>query len=493
MKIEEETVVNQWLKEQPWKSCIYTGKWTKNGRETIAVDEPAKQMWLTEVGSAGEEDIRRAAKDASRAGMAWAMIAAREKADVFLKAANFLQTHFTSFSEIVARETGGARFKGEHEVRECITLLKLAAGMALQPHGITLPDDEGKLSFAKRKPIGVVGVISPFNFPMVLSTRSVAPALATGNAVISKPDPRTPLSGGFLLALALEHAGLPAGTYQVLPGYGDAGNALCTSNEVGMIAFTGSTHAGRLVGETCGRHLKKVSLELGGKSALIILDDADIDIAASNIAWGAFLHQGQICMASGRILVHRSIAKEVIAKIVGRAKTLSYGDLDSQCPISSLISAQQLEKVSKIVEDSVEAGAIVQCGGYHEGLFYAPTVLTDVSPGMRCFEEEIFGPVVNIVTYDTDEEAIELANSGDYGLAGAVISNDLTRAMQIGAQLEVGLLHINDQTVNDNCCNPFGGFKSSGNGSAVCGPADWDLYTHWQWQTISPKAQLKPF
>lgn len=486
-------MTNQWLAMSPWKGCIFNGKWTPTAGQTIEVDEPAKQALLTEVGCANEHIINTAVLTAEKAGKAWAAVPAREKADMLLKAADYLQQHFDSFSEIVARETGGALFKGEHEVKETITLLKLAAGMALQPNGLTLPDIPGKLSFAKRKPMGVVGVISPFNFPMVLSTRSVAPALATGNTVVSKPDPRTPLSGGFILALALQYAGLPEGCYQVLPGYGDAGQALCEAPGVDLVAFTGSTQAGKKVGETCGKLLKKVSLELGGKSALIILNDADADIAASNIAWGAYLHQGQICMASGRILVHRDIAETLVARVVERAKQLPFGDFDSQSPIGSLINQQQLAKVSQIVENSIAQGAELLCGGYHEGLCYAPTVLTNVNPGMRCFDEEIFGPVVSITVFDTDEQAIELANMGDYGLAGAIISNDLPRAMAMGEQLQVGLLHINDQTVNDNCINPFGGFKSSGNGSAVCGPADWDLYTHWQWQTITPRAVAKPF
>lgn len=484
---------NQWLDMAPWKGCIFNGNWEPTVGQIIEVDEPAKQLLLTKVGCANRNSINTAVLSAVEAGKVWSAVPAREKADILLNAAQYLQLHFDSFSEIVARETGGPRFKGEHEVKETITLLKLASGMALQPNGVTLPDIPGKLSFAKRKPLGVVGVISPFNFPMVLSTRSVAPALATGNAVVSKPDPRTPLSGGFILALALDHAGLPKGCYQVLPGYGDAGSALCEAQGVDMVAFTGSTQAGKKVGETCGRLLKKVSLELGGKSALIILDDADPDVAASNIAWGAYLHQGQICMASGRILVHRDIAETVIESVIKRAKQLPFGDFDSQSPIGCLINQQQLTKVSQIVEDSLNQGAQLQCGGYHEGLCYAPTVLTNVKPGMRCFDEEIFGPVVSITVFDSDEEAIMLANTGEYGLAGAIISNDLPRALDMGEQLEVGLLHINDQTVNDNCINPFGGFKSSGNGSAVCGPADWDLYTHWQWQTIKPRAVAKPF
>jgi benzaldehyde dehydrogenase (NAD) len=248
------------------------------------------------------------------------------------------------------------------------------------------------------------------------------------------------------------------------------------------------------VGEACGRNLKKVSLELGGKSSLIILEDADLDVAASNIAWGAYFHQGQICMASGRILVQESIAEVLTAKIVEKAKHLPVGDPASgKVALGPLINQRQLEKVHAIVQDTIAAGAKLEAGGTHEGPFYTPTVLSNVKPGMRSFDEEIFGPVVNIVTFKHDDEAVAMANNTQYGLAGAVISNDLSRAQRIGAQLHVGLLHINDQTVNDECINPFGGCGASGNGSAVCGPADWDLYTHWQWVTVKQAATPYPF
>jgi benzaldehyde dehydrogenase (NAD) len=481
------------LDNAPWQQHLFNGDWIKASNGNIDVIEPATGKILTSCGQANTQDVLKAASKAAKAQKEWMKVTPRDKAQIFLKAADYLQQNFAEFSLIIARETGGIIPKGQLEIQETIVILQLASNMVLQPNGVTLPSPVGRSSAAKRMPLGVVGVISPFNFPMILSSRSVAPALATGNAVVSKPDPQTPVSGGFLLAMALEHAGLPKGVYQVMPGGVDAGIAICEAPEIGLVCFTGSTVAGRKVGEACGRNLKKVSLELGGKNSLIILEDADIDVAASNIAWGAFLHQGQICMASGRILVHSSIAPAITAKVIEKARHLPMGDPVSGSAIGPLINEIQVQKVTQIVEDSIAQGAVLEIGAWTDNLFYAPTVLTNVKPGMRCFEEEIFGPVANIVTFDNDEEAAKLANLGNYGLAAGIISNDVSRAIILGEQLNVGLLHINDQTVNDECINPFGGCGDSGNGSTVCGPSDWDLYTHWQWSTMRITAQAKPF
>jgi benzaldehyde dehydrogenase (NAD) len=357
-----------------------------------------------------------------------------------------------------------------------------------------LPSVAGRTSYARRVPHGVVGVISPFNFPLILSMRSVAPALALGNAVVLKPDPQTPVSGGFLIARAFEEAGLPPGVLQVVPGDAEAGAAVVEAPEVRMIAFTGSTAAGRKVGELAGRLLKKVSLELGGKNTLIVLDDADLDLAASNAAFGAFFHQGQICMATGRIVAHRKIAEELTRRLVEKAKSLPIGDPASgMVAIGPLINARQLQNVDSIVRASVEAGAVLEAGGTYEHLFYKPTVLSNVRPGMRAFDEEIFGPVAVVTPFDSDDEAVELANRTEYGLSCAVIGTSLPRATAIGDRLKCGLLHINGQTVADECVNPFGGRGDSGNGGSMGGPADPDEYTQWQWVTMKGAAERTPF
>lgn len=477
-----------------WQGNLFTGEWTiaSGGRNDVV--EPATQQAFTHTGLATADDVLSACDRAARAQPEWASVAPREKAAMFLRAARFMEDHAAELAVLIARETGGIIPKGQHEVKEAVLILQLASSMALEPNGLTLPSTAGRQSYAQRLPLGVIGVISPFNFPLILSIRAIAPALATGNTVVTKPDPQTPLSGGVLLALALESAGLPGGVFQVLPGGVEAGEALCSSPEVAMVAFTGSTAVGRRVGEMCGRHLKKVSLELGGKSALIILEDANLDVAASNIAWGAFFHQGQICMASGRVLVHQSIAAKLTRKLVEKAKHLPVGDpMSGQVALGPVINSQQRDRVHSIVQESVAAGAILEAGGEYEGLFYQPTVLSGVKPGMRAYEEEVFGPVINLTTFSTDEEAIAIANDTEYGLAGAIISANVSRAQTMGAQLKVGMLHINDQTVNDECVNPFGGCGQSGNGHAVGSPSDWETYTHWQWVTVKAAATPYPF
>ena len=484
----------QFLRRALESQCLFNGDWVPGSAPVQAVIEPATGEVLMHSAMADPADIAAACRAASLAQPAWAALGPRQRAEVFRKAAGWAQQSYDELALYVARETGGALFKGEHEVREAIVLLHQAAGLLSQPHGLVLPSEAGRLSYARRQPHGVVGVISPFNFPLILSLRSVAPALAAGNAVVLKPDPQTPISGGLLIARLFEAAGLPKGLLQVLPGAADAGEALCRDPNVRMIAFTGSTGAGRKVAEVAGRHLKKVALELGGKNPLIILEDADLDLAASNAAWGAWLHQGQICMASGLILVHESIAAALTRKLVDKARALTVGNAARcEAALGPLINARQLQRVEQIVRDTLDAGARLEAGGESHGLFYQPTVLSGVRPGMRAFEDEVFGPVATVVSFASDEEAIELANRTEYGLAAAVISPSVGRAMAIGERLQCGLLHINDQTVADECVNPFGGRGASGNGGSVGGPADWDEYSQWQWVTVKNTPPAYPF
>ncbi|MBT0962951.1 benzaldehyde dehydrogenase [Denitromonas sp. IR12] len=482
------------LAEHPWAGKTFSGEWTvpTGGRQSVI--EPATGDVLTEVGMANAADISIACRSASDAQAAWAATDPREKSRIFLAAAAAIEADKDALARYIARETGGILPKAEHEVREAVFILQRAAAMAIDSQGLVLPSGPGRLSYARRVPHGVVGVISPFNFPLILSIRAVAPALAAGNAVVLKPDPRTPVTGGFITALALQRAGLPAGVLHVLPGAGDAGEALCTDRHVKMIAFTGSTAIGRRVGELAGKHLKKVALELGGKNALIVLENADLDLAASNAAWGAWLHQGQICMASGKILAHASIAKALTEKLAEKARHLPVGNpANGNVALGPLINAQQCQRVAGIVADSVAAGATLEAGGTADGAFYAPTVLSGVTRQMRAFREEFFGPVASVIAFDTDDEAVELANDTEYGLSAAVISRDVGRAMAIGDRLNTGLLHINDQTVADDCVNPFGGCGDSGNGGSVGGPADRDEFSHWQWVTVKREPLPTPF
>lgn len=458
------------------------------------VVEPATGKVMCTVGIANAADVAKATQAAASAQKPWAALPPRERADVFRRAGALFQQHFDELALYATRETGGILPKGQHEIREAITICHLAAAMPLQPQGHVLPSVPGRTSIARRVPHGVVGVISPFNFPLILTLRAVAPALAAGNAVVIKPDTRTPVTGGLMIARIFAEAGLPKDLLHVLPGDAEAGEALVTDPLVPMIAFTGSPAVGRRIGELAGKHLKKVSLELGGANSLIILDDADLDIAASNAAWAAYLHQGQICMAANRILVHQSIAAPLLQRLVAKATHLPVGDgATGQVALGPLIDARQRDRVHAIVQDSIKAGAKLEAGGTYDGLFYKPTVLSGVKPGMRVFDEETFGPVANIVTFGTDEEAVALANNNSGSLACAVISRSVGRAMAVGQQLKAGMVHINDQTVNDDCVNPFGGPGIAGNGTSVGGPSDWEEYTQWQWMTVKDTAPMFPF
>jgi benzaldehyde dehydrogenase (NAD) len=483
-----------WVDTACWNGTAFDGGWHTRLADSQDVLEPAtgKPLWRVGVASAANMTAGIARAHATQA--AWADVPPRDRAAILLKAAALFELHFDELALLIARETGGIIAKGQHEVREAVVLCRLAAAMPMQSQGQVLPSTPGRLSIARRVPHGVVGVISPFNFPLILSLRSVAPALALGNAVVLKPDVRTPASGGFILAKVFEEAGLPPGVLQVLPGNAEAGEALVTDPRVPMIAFTGSPAVGRRIGELAGKHLKKVSLELGGANNLIILEDADLDAAASAAAFGAWFHQGQICMASNRVLVHSAIAEGLKARLVGKATHLPVGDgASGQVALGPMIDAKQLARFDAVVQETVRQGAKLEAGGTFDGLCYKPTVLSGVKPGMRSFDDEPFGPLVNLVTFNSDEEAIALANTSQGGLSAAVISRDVGRAMAIGERINAGMVHINDQTVNDDCTNPFGGPGLGGNGSAVGGPADIDEYTRWKWITVKASVPQFPF
>ncbi|MCX7170556.1 MAG: benzaldehyde dehydrogenase, partial [Proteobacteria bacterium] len=449
---------------------------------------------LTQVGMATPTDVAKAAKRARAAQPAWAALPYEQRAAIFRKAAAIIERETADMSQWIVRETGAIPPKAGVELHMAVGILHEAAGMLTQPSGLLLPSDGSRISLARRVPHGVIGVISPFNFPLILSIRAVAPALATGNTVVLKPDPHTPISGGYLIARVFEEAGLPKDCLQVLPGGAEVGQAMCADPNIAMISFTGSTMAGRNVGELAGKHLKKVTLELGGKNRLIILDDADVDLAASCAAWGAYLHQGQICMATGLILAHEKIAAKLTELLVTKAIHLPVGDPASQqVALGPLISERQRDSVHAIVQDSAKQGAHIAAGGTYDKLFYKPTVLTGVKPGMRAFDEEIFGPVASIVTFSSEDEAASLANRTEYGLSLGVISGSTSRALALGNRIPTGLLHINDQTVADEPHIPFGGRGASGNGGRHGGPANWEEFTQWQWVTIKDSAPRYPF
>jgi benzaldehyde dehydrogenase (NAD) len=483
----------KFLIEKTWEGRLFGAEWRKAAGGALDVLEPATGNKITSVGNATAADVRKAAAEARAAQPAWAATPYEERAAVLRKAARALEDNQEELIPWIARETGGIPAKAGFEIHMVTEILYRSAAMCTEPQGLVLPSNPGRISIARRVPRGVIGIISPFNFPLILSARAVAPALATGNTVVLKPDPRTALTGGFIVARIFEDAGLPKGVLHVLPGGAEAGEALCTDPDIAMVSFTGSSNVGRRIGELAGKHLKKVQLELGGKNAVIVLEDADLDAAASAIAFGSWFHQGQICMTTGRILAKDKIATALTEKLVGKANHLPVGDPLGQVALGPVISKAQVARIDSIVQDSVKAGAKLAAGGTFEGPYYKPTVLTGVKPGMRAFEEEIFGPVAAITSVASDDEAIALANKNEYGLSAGVFSADVGRAIAIGNKLNTGLLHINDQTVADEPHVPFGGSGASGNGTRIGGPANWDEFTQWQWVTIKEKPNPYPF
>ena len=483
------------LEAVDWTGKIFTGSWTAAQGGTVASTEPATGHTLAEVGLAGQADVAAAAELALAAQPAWAATPGHERAALMRRAARVLEDNREEFETWLVREGGAVPGKAAFEVSLVLGELWEAAALPTQPWGHLLATAEpGRESVAQRLPLGVVGVISPWNFPQILSVRAVAPALALGNAVILKPDLHTAVSGGVLIARLFEEAGLPAGVLHVLPGGAEAGSALALDPNVSMISFTGSTTVGREVGAAAGRTLKRVSLELGGNNALIVLDDADLDIAASSGAWSAFLHQGQICMTAGRHIVHEAVAEQYLERLADRAAKLPVGDPHTeQVALGPLISERQLANVDRIVTSTLAAGAQLRAGGTHDGLFYTPTVLAGVSQEMPAFREEIFGPVAPVTVVKDDAEAIAVANDTEYGLVAAIQTGSRDRGRAMADQLDTGIVHVNDQTLNNDAYAPFGGTRASGNGARFGSQSSWDEFTQWRWITVRDQAHGFPF
>ncbi|MFE9650430.1 benzaldehyde dehydrogenase [Streptomyces sp. NPDC006365] len=483
------------LDDVSWQGKIYGNGWTTAHGGVLDSTEPATGAVLAQVGLADADDVAAATARAAQAQADWAAATGPSRAAVIRKAAAVLADNRAEFERWLVREGGAVPGKAAFEVDLVLGELWEAAALPTQPWGHLLPASEpGRESVARRVPLGVVGVISPWNFPLILSVRAVAPALALGNAVVLKPDVQTAVSGGTLVARLFEAAGLPDGLLHVLPGGAGPGAALAEDPNVAMIAFTGSTAVGREVGATAGRTLKRVSLELGGNNALIVLDDADLEIASSAGAWGAFLHQGQVCMTAGRHIVLESVADEYLDRLAKRAQGLPVGDpFTGQVALGPLINERQRDNVHRIVEETVGAGAEVRAGGTYDGLFYQPTVLAGVTTSMPAFREEIFGPVAPVVVVRDEDEAVAVANNTEYGLVAAVQTGSPDRGRDLARRLRTGIVHINDQTLNNDAYAPFGGTGASGNGSRFGSQSSWDEFTQWQWVTFREQAHAFPF
>ncbi|HET9561351.1 MAG TPA: aldehyde dehydrogenase family protein [Propionibacteriaceae bacterium] len=352
-----------------------------------------------------------------------------------------------------------------------------------------------RLSFTRRRPAGVVGVIAPFNAPLMLAARAIAPALAVGNAVVLKPDPRTAVCGGIAFARLLEQAGLPRDVFHVLPGGADIGRELVTHPDVPVIAFTGSVTASKEVAQLAAGLLKRVHLELGGNSALVVLEDADVEQAVQAGSFGSFHNAGQVCMAASRHLVASTLVEEYTVLLAERAEKLRVGNpAEDDVAYGPLIDEAARDRVHAIVGDSVAAGARLLTGGTYDQLFYRPTVLADVPPEARAYQEEIFGPVAPIVAFKDIDEAARFAAQADGGLSLAILTTDVMRGLTLAERVPVGMVHINDQTSTDEPIAPFGGVGLSGNGYRIGGrEANLEAFTEMQWVTVNQEPGSYPF
>ncbi len=471
----------------------FDGSW-RDATSTTPVVSPATGESLGTAASMSRDEVLEAAMTASAAQREWAAKKPTERAAVLRRAGHLFEEHAEEIQSWLVREAGSIPPKAGLETHIAAEECYEASALPTLPLGEVLSTDQAHWSQSRRRPVGVVSVIAPFNFPLILSIRAVAPALALGNAVLLKPDARTAVSGGAVLARIFEEAGLPAGVLQLLPGARETGEAVVEAPQVRVVAFTGSTAAGRAVGEACAKLIKRAHLELGGNNAMIVLPGADLDKAASAAAFGSFMHQGQICMTTGRHVVHRDIHDEYVDRLAEKAKHLPVGDpATEQVALGPIIDENQLKRIDSIVQDTLLAGGTLAAGGSYEGQFYKPTVLTDLQPDSPAWSQEIFGPVAPVMAFDTIDEAVDLVNSSEYGLSVGILG-EVGEAMEIADRIEAGKIHINEQTVSDEATAPFGGFKDSGNGSRVGGhTANLDAFTETQWVTVRPEIAGYPF
>jgi len=479
---------------QEYKLFI-NGEWTETQDGEIVDDiNPANGEVFARVHQAGPKDVELAISAAKNASNQWAATPPAAREAVLLKAADILQGKIEEIAMILIEEAGSTFGKAMFESSFVVNLLRSAAGESRRIFGETMPSDgEGLFSMSIRRPLGVIAGIAPFNFPFLLACKKVALALAAGNTFILKPSEETAVTG-LKIAEIFEQAGLPKGVLNVVPGEGKAvGGKLVEDPRINMITFTGSTAVGKQLAVQAARNLKKITLELGGKSPLIVLADADIDYAVDAACFGIFLHQGQVCMANSRIIVQSPVYEEFCEKFVAKVKQLKVGDpAQPDTVIGPLIRASQCQVIDKHVEDAVAKGARILTGGSNESNFYQPTVIADVNTNMQIHNEESFGPLVSIIKVENHQEGLTVANDSNYGLSAAVITNDLQKAMELSMGLESGMVHINNCTVFDEPHVPFGGVKQSGFGREG-GSYSMEEMTEVKWITIQMGKRHFPF
>ena len=469
------------------KGMYIGGQWTTPAGTFDDMNPSTGEVWA-KAPDGGAAEARTAIDAAQRAFPSWSGLMFQERAQYMLKIADVLERRQMDYAVANQGEAGGWFGKGMFEAGYAVEVFRAAAAMCYQSIGEILPSEHGKLSTAQRVPMGVVSVISPWNMPCILTSRGFAFPMAAGNTIVLKPSEDTPYCGGLFFAEVLEEAGVPPGVFNVVTSsrerVAEMGDELVENPTVKGISFTGSTPVGRSIAAKAGAHLKKCCVELGGKDSLIVLDDADMDRATSAANFGAFMHQGQICMSVEKVLVHESIYHDFLAGLKARTAKLKMGDTgDKNNVIGPLINDRQVERVAAQIEDAVAKGAKVELGGGVSGRFVQPTILTNVNTSMKVWQDETFGPVVIVVPFSTDDEAIALNNDTEYGLSSGIITRNEARALEMSKRLQTGMCHVNCSSVNDEPHVPFGGSKSSGVGRHG-GRWSMETFTETRWITL---------
>lgn len=458
--------------------------------------DPFTGKIATRAPASGVEDVRKVVTEAHSAFLSWSKTGPGIRRTLLMKAADCVASKAEEITKMLIEETGGTAPWAGFNTMLAAGILREAASMTTQVGGEVIPSDKpGSLSMGVRQAAGVCVGIAPWNAPIILGIRAIAMALACGNTVILKASEACP-GLHMLIGQALNEAGFPAGVVNVISNAPEDAaavvEALIAAPEVRRVNFTGSTRVGRRIGELCGRHLKPALLELGGKAPMIVLDDADIDAAVNGAIFGAFANMGQICMSTERIIVQEKIADEFVAKLAERAAKLPSGDPRDLVVLGSLVTSDAAMRMVEFIADAVAKGAKLVAGGKRIGSVVEATLLDNVKSGMRCYDEESFGPVKPIIRVADDDEAIRVANDTEYGLSAAVFSRDPQRAMAVATRVESGICHINGPTVHDEPQMPFGGVKNSGYGR-FGGKAAINEFTDLRWITIEDPHQHYPF
>lgn len=476
---------------------LIAGEWVEaEGGRTYDDMNPFSGAVFAEIPASGAADAQRAIHAADMAFPAWAAMGARARQALFLNAADILERRADEIVLIMAQETGSAAPFSRFQVQWAVGLLRQAAGYPYLPGGeIIASDTPGVFAMALRKPLGVIGGISPWNGSLALGFRTIVAPLACGNTVVLKPSEDAPVCAGLLMGEIMTEAGFPPGVLNVIThAHGQVGpiaDELFESRKVRAYNFTGSSATGSLLAARAGKQLKRIALELGGYNPMIVFKDADLDYSVDTAIFAAFFHQGQICMNTRKILVERAVFNEFLERFVARAKTIKAGDpADPKNKIGPLINDQSVANVKKAIEEAVAKGARVLAGGHCEGRCFEPTVLVDVPTDAPIYCEEVFGPVVLVEPFDSEQEALEKANGTPFGLSASIMTADVWRGVTLGGQIQAGMVNINGPTMGGEPQIPFGGVKNSG--WARFGRWAVDMFTDLNLVTVSQNQRQYP-